>query len=85
MGLFAEVYEDDQFRDQAFEYARKISQGPSLTLSLMKQNLNAGQDQSLSDSLALEARHLMVSGGSDENREAIKAFLEKRPPDFHNK
>ena len=84
IGLVAEVYEDSEFRDKALDYARNIAQGPSLTLGLMKQNLNAGLEQSLQESLALEARHLMVSGGSDENQEAIQAFLGKRPPRFHD-
>lgn len=83
MGLLAEVYSDEEFRERAFTYARDIATGPSLALGLMKKNLNAGLEQPLENSLALEANHLMMSGGSPENVEAAKAFMEKRTPDFH--
>jgi len=49
----------------------------------MKSNLNRGVDQSLGESLALEARHMIESGGTAESREAIRAFMEKRAPVFH--
>jgi enoyl-CoA hydratase/carnithine racemase len=83
MGLFAEVYSDGEFREQAFTYAKEIAMGPSMALALMKKNLNAGIEQPLRDSLALEASHLMMTGGSSENKEAVKAFMAKRSPDFH--
>ncbi len=50
----------------------------------MKINLNRGMDQSLRDSLVLEAEHLIASGLDSESKEAIEAFLAKRAPVFHN-
>ena len=49
----------------------------------MKKNLNRGGNQDLRESLLLEAEHLIDSAGSSEAREAIIAFMEKRPPKFH--
>ncbi|MFT5578338.1 MAG: enoyl-CoA hydratase/carnithine racemase [Paraglaciecola psychrophila] len=83
MGLINRVFSDDSFRQQAFDYARDIANGPAMALRLMKKNLNQGGDQSLSASLALEAQHLIQCAGSDESKEAISAFIEKRPPQFH--
>ena len=48
----------------------------------MKRNLNAGAQQSLRDSLILEAQ-AMMSGDPAESGEAIRAFREKRQPNFH--
>ncbi len=83
IGLFAEVYPDSEFRESAFKYAKSIAMGPALALGLMKKNLNAGLEQPLDDSLSLEANHLMLTGGSEENKEAARAFIEKREPQFH--
>jgi len=83
MGLINRVFSNDSFRQQAFDYARNIANGPALALGLMKKNLNAGTDQSLSASLALEAQHMIDCAGGGESKEAIRAFMEKRSPQFH--
>ena len=83
MGLINKVFPDNSFRADAFEYARKIANGPTMALGLMKKNLNSGLNQGLAASLAMEAEHLIMSGGSAESSEAIKAFMEKRTPRFH--
>jgi len=82
MGLIDQVFDDDSFREDAFDYAAKIANGPTLALGLMKKNLNAGISQCLAESLALEAEHLVICGASPESREAIRAFMEKRLPKF---
>lgn len=83
LGIFNRVFPEDSFREDAFAYARNVARGPTNTLGRMKINLNRGMDQSLRDSLVLEAEHLIASGGDAESREAIRAFMEKRSPEFH--
>jgi enoyl-CoA hydratase/carnithine racemase len=83
LGVVNAVFPQQTFREDAFEYARRLASGPGETYSRMKKNLNAGMDQSLNESLVMEAQHLVESAGSAEAREAISAFLEKRPPKFH--
>ncbi|XOV88466.1 MAG: enoyl-CoA hydratase-related protein [Pseudomonadota bacterium] len=82
IGLVDAVFPASSFRDDALAYATAIAQGPTGALTRMKQNLQAGLEQSLEDSFALEARHMIESGGGDEAREAIRAFMEKRAPVF---
>ncbi len=83
LGIFNKVFPQETFQEEAFEYARAIANGPTQTLGRMKKNLNQGVNQGLRESLALEAEHLIDSGGSSEAKEAITAFMEKRPPVFH--
>ena len=83
LGLFNEVYPTETFRQEAFAYAAAIANGPTSTLGRMKINLNTGLNQSLRESLVLEAEHLIASGGDAEAKEAIAAFMEKRAPVFH--
>ena len=83
IGLVNQVFTPNLFRKQALEYAKKIANGPTQALGRMKKNLHLGLEQELADSLALEATHLIESMGTQESKEAISAFMEKRAPNFH--
>lgn len=83
LGLFNQVFPQDSFREDAFAYAADIANGPTNALARMKINLNRGVNQSLRDSLVLEAEHLVASMGEAEAAEAIAAFMAKRKPSFH--
>ena len=82
LGLVNRVFDPETFRDQAHAYAADIANGPATALRLMKRNLNRGALQGLRESLAMEAQHLILSGQSEDAAEAIKAFMEKRKPEF---
>jgi enoyl-CoA hydratase/carnithine racemase len=83
IGLIDEVFPATSFRQDAFAYAREIANGPTEALTRMKNNLQSGAEQSLEASFALEAKHMIESGGSAEAHEAIHAFMQKRKPLFH--
>lgn len=83
LGIFNKVFPQETFRQDAFAYAARIANGPTNALGRMKINLNRGMDQSLRESLLLEAQHLIASSGDAESREAISAFMAKRTPEFH--
>jgi enoyl-CoA hydratase/carnithine racemase len=82
IGLINRVFAADTFRDDAFAYAKRLANGPAVALSRMKRNLNRGALQGLRESLALEAEHMVMSFQTEDAREAIRAFAEKRKPDF---
>ncbi len=82
IGLVDEVFAVEDFAQAAFGYCAEIAAGPPEALARMKQNLQMGLHQSLDDSLLLEAEHLIESMDSDESKEAISAFMAKRPPIF---
>ncbi len=83
LGIFNRVYPQETFRADAMEFCAAIANGPTRTLGRMKINLNEGFNQSLRDSLVLEAEHLIASGQDPESKEAISAFMQKRTPQFH--
>ncbi|MDA1075844.1 MAG: enoyl-CoA hydratase-related protein [Proteobacteria bacterium] len=83
LGIFNKVFEQETFRADALAYAAAIANGPTNALGRMKINLNRGVNQSLRDSLQLEAEHLVAGMGEAEAKEAISAFTQKRPPVFH--
>ena len=63
--------------------ARTIAQGPPHALATAKALINqaAGVDR-LDHHLAVELQHLIRSADSDEFKEGLRAFFEKRPPVF---
>lgn len=81
LGLVNAVFEPEHFRDDAFAYAKRIADGPTMALARMKRNINRGALQGLRESLALEAEHMVMSFMSGEARERIQAFghREKKP------
>lgn len=82
LGLVNSVFRPETFRDDAQQYAADIANGPATALRLMKRNLNRGALQGLRESLAMEAQHMILSGQSEDAAEAIRAFMEKREPQF---
>ena len=82
IGLVNSVFDDESFRTDAFAYAERLAHGPSVALSRMKRNINRGGLQGLRESLALEAEHMVASFRTEDAREAIQAFSEKRKPEF---
>ena len=83
MGLVDRVFPETSFHEDALKYAIDIANGPTQALVKMKENMQTGLTQSLDDSFALEAKHMIESGRSEEAREAIAAFKEKRKPVFY--
>jgi 2-(1,2-epoxy-1,2-dihydrophenyl)acetyl-CoA isomerase len=82
LGLVNRVVPDDQLGDTTMELARSLAQGPQIALSLMKRNLNCAESSGLAELLDLEAANQVLTGRTEDHREAAKAFVEKRAPVF---
>ena len=82
LGLVNRVVPDDQLADATMELARSLAQGPQVALSLMKRNLNCAESSGLAELLDLEAANQVLTGRTEDHREAAKAFVEKRAPMF---
>jgi enoyl-CoA hydratase/carnithine racemase len=82
MGLAARRYPDDRVLEQTLAKAREIAQWPVSALRGIKQTLQAPHRQGIEAARRVEDEAMMQLAGSPENIEAVKAFLEKREPDF---
>mgnify|MGYP001191961111 CR=1 FL=1 len=83
LGLVNKVFDPETFREEAHAWAADIANGPATALSLIKKNINRGAFQGLRESLVMEAEHLMIANQSPDSAEAVRAFMEKRKPNFH--
>ena len=82
IGLFNRVVPDDKLRDAAFEFARTLAQGPRLALRNMKDNLDDALHIDYPTALHREAERLVQASRTEDHKEAVKAFVEKRKPVF---
>jgi len=71
--------------DEVKKVAIKLSRGAPIALSSSKKLVNASYSNDLSTHLKLEAEYIRISGGTDDFKEGVNAFLEKRKPNFQGK
>jgi 2-(1,2-epoxy-1,2-dihydrophenyl)acetyl-CoA isomerase len=64
------------------DLANELAALPPRTVSMIKENLNRATERSLEESLDAEALGQALSFASEDTREAVAAFLEKREPRF---
>ncbi len=81
-GLVTEVVEDGQSVDAAVELVRKINHGALFSFKASKKLINDSFDTSLEVQLEQERRWLARCADHPNGREGIKAFLEKRKPEY---
>jgi 2-(1,2-epoxy-1,2-dihydrophenyl)acetyl-CoA isomerase len=76
------VVPDDALDATVDELAGRLSRGPTVALSMTKKLLNSAFTSSLVESLEAEAMAQAVNGVTDDTREGMLAFLEKRDATF---
>jgi len=82
MGLVNRVVPDGDLRTEAWALAAKLAKGPSMALREMKANLNDALELDFLTALDGEAERLVPLGRTDDHKEAVAAFKEKREPKF---
>ena len=85
MGLVSEVVPDPEVEGRAIDLARQIAALPPLAVQLAKEAVLAGMDAPLSSALALETKSLQILFSSQDQKEGMSAFIEKRKPKFTGK
>ncbi len=85
IGLVNRVVPDDQLAGETRALAERIAKGPPIAMARMKQNMNLGLASDYSTLLDAEAEGMIMTAMTEDNREAVKAFLEKRSATFHGR
>ena len=85
LGMIYAVYEDSEFETRSMKLADTISSMPTKGLGYTKKLLSQTFNNSLEDQLSLEAETQALSASSKDHQEGIKAFMEKRTPQFTGK
>ncbi len=82
MGLVSEVVPDAEVVARAVAMATKIARMPPLAVRQIKEVVLAGQDTSLDAGLMLERKAFQLLFASEDQKEGMRAFIEKRRPTF---
>ncbi len=82
IGMVNRVVAHDQLADETLALAAKLAAGPTATFARMKENLNLGEHADLRSLLDQEGFYQRLTGLSNDSREAVRAFIEKREPKF---
>jgi len=85
VGLVQEVHPDDEADDRALELARAIAANPPIAVQSAKHLIRMSQGMSVEQGLAWENDLYTHCMTTDDSREGIAAFAEKRPGRFRGR
>jgi Enoyl-CoA hydratase/carnithine racemase len=82
MGLASEVCPDEEVLDRAITMAKNISLMPPLAARAIKESIIHGESASLETAMIMERKSFQLLFASEDKKEGMSAFLEKRKPSF---
>jgi enoyl-CoA hydratase/carnithine racemase len=84
-GLVAKIYPSDELLPSALQMASNIASKGRMAVIMTKEAVNAAEELSLTEGLRLERRLFQSLFATADQKEGMKAFMEKRKPVFTNK
>lgn len=81
-GLVNHVYNADELMDKALDTAQGILQKGPVAVQLVKEAVQRGQDMDLDNACLLESEVFGLCFSTEDQKEGMKAFLEKRNAEF---
>lgn len=81
-GLITRTAPDDSVFDEARALAQQLATGPTKAFGTVRALLAQSSTNGLETQLEQEARGIVTQSGTHDGREGIRAFLEKRQPEF---
>jgi enoyl-CoA hydratase/carnithine racemase len=81
-GLVAALYDPEEADDRVRAYALRFANGPALAAAAIKRCVHVGGQLPLAEGLALEGEMIQELFNSQDAREGMHAFVEKRDPEF---
>ncbi len=83
LGLANQCVDDDALMDTTLAYAQMLAQQVApRSIKIMKQQVYDAQQQSFADAMVIAEREMVASLKTDDFKEGVAHFLEKRAPDF---
>jgi len=81
-GLVSRLVPLESLLDEAMQAAVQISEKSSSVVSLAKSSVNAALNSTLDEGLRQERQAFLSLFGTDDQKEGMRAFIDKRAPDF---
>jgi enoyl-CoA hydratase/carnithine racemase len=82
LGLVNHVYPDEEFRNRVDDYVKQVASSAPLSVRYIKRLVYQGLGTDLATHLDALSSHIALVRTSDDHKEAVTAFKEKRQPRF---
>ena len=83
-GLVSRVVPVSELRDEVFNVALKIAEKSTLSVQFIKESVKRSYETPLSEGLRFERKSFHSLFATDDKKEGMTAFIEKRKPHFRN-
>jgi enoyl-CoA hydratase/carnithine racemase len=85
LGIVHRVVASEALQEEAFALARSLAEGPSIAYRYIKDNLDEAMEITYPVAVDREAERMLRAQGTEDHKEAVRAFVEKRKPSFKGK
>ncbi len=82
LGIVSELTEPEKLMDRTLAMAKTFAEGPPIAIQLAKRAMYKAQNTDLREALEFETFAQNLAQGTDDAKEGIRAFVEKREPEF---
>ena len=81
-GMIWDVVEDAELKEKVTELAERLAKQPTFGLSLIKKAIHQSSNNTFEEQMLLERDLQRIAGRSEDYREGVQAFMNKREPNF---
>lgn len=85
IGLVSYVVEPEELMNKVYEMANKITRNSKLAIRYSKESINTGMQADIDTGMNIEKAHFGLCFATEDQKEGMKAFLEKRKAKFSGK
>jgi 2-(1,2-epoxy-1,2-dihydrophenyl)acetyl-CoA isomerase len=85
LGIATRVVTTASLAHEVAQLAAELASGPTAAFAAIRRSLAYSAYHSLAESLTFEAEMMANTGGTEDHRDAVAAFMEKRKPTFHGR
>jgi 2-(1,2-epoxy-1,2-dihydrophenyl)acetyl-CoA isomerase len=82
LGMIDRLVPDADFGEEWRAWAAAFAAGPQTAIRFMKANVADADRLTLAEAIEIESRRQIETGQTDDHREGVRAWIEKRPPVF---
>ena len=85
IGLISKVVPRDKLIDECKEFALRLSKGPSIAIELTKWAIQKSLDNDIDSQLDFESRAQQICNSTEDFKEGVRSFIEKREANFQGR